>query len=60
VVGGGYSARLQCADPVQAQEKTPANFILRPGDPNQISVGLGFESRQPYQRFAENKPAAKQ
>jgi hypothetical protein len=58
--GPTYSARLQCADPRQAQKKTPANLIIRPGEANQISVGLGFDSLKAYQRCAESTPASKQ
>jgi len=57
--GSTYSARLQCADPGQAQKKTPANLIIRPGDANQISVGPGFESLRTYQRCSESTPASK-
>jgi hypothetical protein len=57
--GSTYSARLQCADPKQAQKKTPANLIIRPGDANQISAGPGFESLRAYQRCSESAPAAK-
>ena len=54
-----YSARLQCADPAQAQKKTPANLIIRPGDANQISVGPGFDSLRAYQRCPESTRAPK-
>jgi hypothetical protein len=57
--GSTYSARLQCADPKQAQKKTPANLIIRPGDANQISAGPGFDSLRSYQRCSESAPAAK-
>ena len=58
--GPVYSARLQCADPGQAQKKTPANLIIRPGETNQISVGPGFESLKTYRRCSESTPAPKQ
>jgi hypothetical protein len=59
--GPTYSARLQCADPAaQAQKKTTANFIIRPGDANMISAGPGFESLKAYQRSSEGAPAVKQ
>jgi hypothetical protein len=54
-----YSARLQCADPRQAQNKTPANLIIRPGEANQISVGPGFDNLKVYQRCSESTPASK-
>ena len=57
--GSTYSARLQCADPGQAQKKTPANLIIRSGDANQISVGPAFESLRNYQRWSESTPASK-
>jgi len=57
--GPTYSARLQCADPGQAQKKTPASLIIRPGDANQISVGPGFESLKAYQRCSESTPSPK-
>ena len=57
--GSTYSARLQCADPKQAQKKTPANLIIRSGDANQISVGPAFESLRNYQRCSESTPASK-
>jgi hypothetical protein len=57
--GSTYSARLQCADPKQAQKKTPANLMIRAGDANQISVGPGFESLKAYQRCFESTPASK-
>jgi len=58
--GSTYSARLRCADPAQAQKKTPANFIIRPGDANQISAGPGFDSLGAYQRCSSDAPAMKQ
>jgi hypothetical protein len=57
--GPNYSARLQCADPKQAQKKTPANLIIRSGEANQISVGPGFDSLTAYQRCSESTPASK-
>jgi hypothetical protein len=57
--GATYSARLQCADPGQAQKKTPANLIIRPGDADQISVGPAFKALRVYQRCSESTPAAK-
>ena len=57
--GSTYSARLQCADPKQAQKKTPANLIIRGGDANQISIGPGLESLKVYQRCSESTPASK-
>jgi len=56
--GSTYSARLQCADPKQAQKKTPANLIIRASDANQISVGPEFESLKAYQRCFESTPPA--
>ena len=58
--GPTYSARLQCADPRQAQKKTPANLIIRSGEANQISVGPAFDSLKAYQRCSESAPAPKQ
>src|SRR5262249_2593609 len=57
--GSTYSARLQCANQRQAQKKTPANLIIRPGEPNQISVGPDFDSLEAYQRCSESTPASK-
>jgi hypothetical protein len=57
--GSTYSARLQCADPKQAQKKTPAILIIRGGDANQISIGPGLESLKVYQRCSESTPASK-
>jgi hypothetical protein len=57
--GPTYSARLRCADPAQARKKTPANFIIRPGEANRISAGPGFDSLSAYQRCS-GAPAAKQ
>jgi hypothetical protein len=57
--GSTYSARMQCADPAQAQKKTTANLIIRPGNADQISVGPGFESLKAYQRCSASTPAAK-
>ena len=58
--GSTYSARLQCADPGQAQKKTLANLIIRPDDANQISVGPGFDSLRAYRRCSQSAPASKQ
>jgi hypothetical protein len=57
--GSTYSARLQCADPRQAQKKTPANFIIRPGGDNQISVGPKFENLKTFLRCSVGTPASK-
>jgi hypothetical protein len=52
-----YSARLQCADPVQANKKTTVNLIIRPGDNSQISLGSGFENLKVYQRCSRSTAA---
>src|SRR5215475_8892312 len=57
--GSTYSARLQCVDPRQAQKKTPANLIIRPGGANQISIGLQFESLKAYLRCSVGAPDSK-
>jgi len=57
--GSTYSARLRCADPGQAQKKTPANLIIRSGEANQISFGPDFDSLKAYQRCSESTPASK-
>jgi len=57
--GPAYSARMQCAGPKQAQNKTLANLIIRPGDANQISAGTDFESLKVYQRCSASAPALK-
>jgi len=57
--GSTYSARLQCADPRQAQKKTPANLIIRRGGDNQISVGVQFENLKTYLRCSVGAPDSK-
>jgi hypothetical protein len=57
--GTTYSARLQCADPRQAQKKAPANLIIRVGEANRISMGPEFNSLKTYQRCSESTPASK-
>lgn len=57
--GPTCSARLQCSNSVeQAEKKTAANLIIRPGDADQIFVGPEFASLTPYKRCSAGAPGA--
>jgi hypothetical protein len=58
--GPTCSARLQCSERAgQAEKKTTANRIIRPGDANQIFVGPEFTSLKRYQRCSSGETGAK-
>ncbi|WP_375787561.1 hypothetical protein ACE10Z_08715 [Bradyrhizobium sp. Pha-3] len=48
--GSIYSARLRCPNERAQQEWAESDLIIRPGDTNQISVGVDFNNLKTYQR----------
>jgi hypothetical protein len=55
VPGPVYSARMSCPG-AQPNTKTTANLIIRPGTPEQISLGPTFDSLATHRRCPAGEP----